>query len=233
MQEVAPEGIDETVEARLRNRLAVVGGILLAAWLATLILCLVLAVPGAAGMVRGLALELVLGREAGIPVALDGGASPPWLVAILSATQDIAIAGLVFPLFLYLLHRYHDHPNVLMRKLRELETEAQKHEAFARRWGPLGVFAFMLVPFLVNGPLVGAAVGRVAGIPTRHLILPVVASTAVAAAAWTFFYNRLFAAVGDLHPAVAPVLTLLIVALFLGLALVSQARAARAAKAAK
>lgn len=215
-------------EDRLRRTLAVAGAVLLLVVAAELVVYKVLGGLGAGALARGLAVELVLGREPALPIALGGGA-PPWLVAQLSATQDIAIGALAFPLFLFALARYRDAPNLVMRKLRDLEAEAQKHQAFARRWGPLGLFAFMLVPFLVNGPLVGAAVGRLAGIPTRHLVLPVVGSTVVASFAWTYFYDRLFALTGNLHPLLAPAITVGLVALFLGLALLNVGKKSKAA----
>ncbi|MEK6985010.1 MAG: small multi-drug export protein [Candidatus Thermoplasmatota archaeon] len=223
METPAPEAAGE---AGLRRALAVAGAVLLLFVAAELLAYKLVDGVGAGALARGLAVELVLGREPALPIALGGGA-PPWLVAQLSATQDIAIGALAFPLFLYALARYRDAPNFVMRKLRDLEAEARKHEAFARRWGPLGLFAFMLVPFLVNGPLVGAAVGRLAGIPTRHLILPVVGSVLVASFAWTYFYNRLFALTGNLHPLLAPAITIGLVAIFLGLALLNLGKKAR------
>jgi hypothetical protein len=85
-------------------------------------------------------------------------------------------------------------------RIRRFEAAAERHEKYVRRWGPLGVFTFMLMPFLVNGPLVGLLVGRIAGIRTRHLLLPVVGATAVGAGAWTFFYDRMLGLARGLHP---------------------------------
>ncbi len=87
---------------------------------------------------------------------------------------------------------------------------------FVHRWGGLGVFLFMLVPFLVNGPLVGAIAGRLTGLRTTDLMLPVVASTCIAAVAWTYFYDEVFRLAGDLDPLLPPILTAIVVGLVLG-----------------
>lgn len=223
---MAAEGFRRLPSRALQGRLLAAGGLLLAVAIAEV--TLILAVDREAGwaLVAGLGIEMMAGREAGIPVALAGGA-PPWVVAQLSWIQDVAIGCLAFPAFLVLLERYRDRNTFLMRKLRDLETAAQHHQRFLRRWGPFGVFLFMLVPFLINGPLVGAVAGRIAGIRTRYLLLPVSAATAVAAAAWTYAYDALFAAVGGLHPLAAPVLTGALVGALLTAGLVQDLRRQR------
>jgi uncharacterized membrane protein len=178
---------------------------------------------------RALAVEVVVGREAAFPIALGGGVPAPLLVQV-SATQDIGIFCILFPLFLRLMHRRGDSPGWLMTRLRKVQEAAQHHRGFANRWGPWGVFAFMLVPFLVNGPLVGGVMGRLAGIPTKSLLLPVAASTVVAAFAWTYLYDGMLRLAGDLHPALPPALTIAIVSLLVGWLLFGEWRQARKAR---
>jgi len=144
------------------------------------------------GLVRGFSTELFLGREGGIPTYLAWGV-PPLLVFQFSFAQDVAAGFLVYPFFLHALHKHHNADNVLMRRLRRIEAAAARHRNLVDRWGAVGVFLFMLAPFLVNGPLVGLMVGRVAAIRTRYLVAPVVLATGVAAAAWTFAYGRMLA----------------------------------------
>jgi hypothetical protein len=159
---------------------------------------------------RELFVEITVGREASFPIALDGHV-PPLLLAQVSFTQDIGLFCAVFPPFLRIMQRHHDSPGWIMGRLRRIQAQARKHGRVALRWGPWGVFAFMLVPFLVNGPIVGGAMGRLAGIPTRSLLLPVVASTVVAAFAWTYFYDVLLGWAGRLDPAVPFLLTACVV----------------------
>lgn len=169
----------------------------------------------------GVVIEIFSGREAGIPVALQGGA-PPWLVAQVSFTQDVAAAAIAYPLFLWALHHYHDRDNFFMRRLRRIESAAARHEAYVHRWGPVAVFGFMLVPFAINGPLAGGILGRLAGIPTHYLYLPVIGATAVAALSWTYAYDTLFRVVDDVDGRIAPLATVAILALVVGFMVLSE-----------
>lgn len=156
--------------------------------------------PGVArALVQGVVTEVFTGREGGIPVALQGGA-PQLLVFQYSVTQDLAAGFLVYPLFLYVLHRFWDSEAYVMRRLRRIESKARRHQEYVERWGPLGLYFFMLTPFLVNGPLFGLVLGRLAGMHTRNLLVPVVAATVTAAAVWTFFYEHALRVANSVDP---------------------------------
>lgn len=205
---------------RMRSRglervVLVVGVLLLGAVLAELILLTVAFPPQGIALWRAVAVEVVAGREAAIPIALGGGV-PRWMVAQVSATQDIGVVCLAYPLFLRAMHHFRDSRGWLMTRLRRIQKDADEHRGLVRRWGGFGIFVFMLVPFLVNGPLVGAIAGRLTGLNTRDLMLPVVASTCIAAVAWTYFYDALLRLAGGLHPLLPPILTAVVVGLVLG-----------------
>jgi uncharacterized membrane protein len=227
------EGLRRMDNVGLERTMFATGAVLLLVVLGEA-LALTLLRPEAGGALwRALAVEVTVGREAAFPIALNGGVPPPLLVQV-SATQDTGVFCILFPLFLRLMHRYGDSPNWFMARLRKVQAAAHHHRGFARRWGPWGVFVFMLVPFLVNGPLIGGVMGRLAGIPTKSLLLPVIGSTAVAAFAWTYLYNGMLSLAGDLHPALPPILTIAIVsALFAWLLIGEWLEARKARKAAK
>jgi uncharacterized membrane protein len=155
---------------------------------------------------RELAVEITVGREASFPIALDGHV-PPLLLVQVSFTQDIGLFCVLFPVFLRVMQRFQRRDNWIMRRLRRIQVAAGRRSHVARRWGPVGIFVFMLVPFLVNGPIIGGAMGRLAGMPTKSLLIPVFASTVVAAFAWTYFYDALLGWAGHLHPALPFILT--------------------------
>lgn len=208
-------------KASLELRFVLVGLILICAVLTELIIATALWPEAGIALWQGMAVEMFTGREAGIPISLQGGA-PPWVVAQLSATQDIGIVCLAYPALLWTLHRFRDRDNLIMRRLRRIEAHAAKHQKFVHRWGPLGIATFMLIPFLINGPLLGATMGRLTGIRTRYLIAPVVAATVIAAFMWTYAYDALFALVDGLDPRVPPLLTIVLVGGFVGWAIVGE-----------
>lgn len=196
------EGFPRRSGPRLRETIAVVSATMLVGRLVELAVLPWVQPDAGRALWKMWFVEMFAGREAGIPFAI--GHVNTLLVAQVSAMQDIAMAGVVYPGFLYLLARYRHRDNLVMRKLRRIEAQARSNRHFVDRWGPLGVFAFMMVPFLVNGPLLGAAMGRLSGIPTRFLILPVVLATVLCSVLWTYFYDFLFSLV---DPRWGPLLT--------------------------
>jgi uncharacterized membrane protein len=204
------------MENQALERALIVTGLMLLGGLVAEIMLLTLWFPDQGiAMWQAMAVELVAGREAAIPIALGGGA-PRWLVAQASATQDLGIVCVVYPLFLRLMHHFQDRRNWFLDRMRRIQADADRHRGLVRRLGGFGIFLFMLVPFLINGPLVGAVAGRLTGMRTTDLIVPVVAATVAAAAAWTYFYNQVLSLAGDMHPLLPPILTAVIVGLVLG-----------------
>jgi uncharacterized membrane protein len=199
----------------LERALLSIGVLLLGAVLAELILLTVAAPRQGSALWRMVGVEIVAGREAALPIALRAGV-PRWMVAQVSATQDLGVVCLAYPLFLRAMHHFEDRRNWLLDRLRRVQRDADAHRGFVRRWGGFGLFVFMLVPFLINGPLVGAIAGRLGGMRTPDLILPVVAATCVASVAWTYFYAQVLSLAGDVHPLLPVVLTVAIVGLVLG-----------------
>lgn len=199
----------------LERMVLLAGAVLLGGLLAELIFLTVAFPAQGSALWRMLAVEVVAGREAAIPVALRSDV-PRWIVAQVSTTQDIGVVCFAYPLFLRLMHRFQDRRNWFFDRMRRIQSDADAHRGFVHRWGGLGVFLFMLVPFLVNGPLVGAIAGRLTGLRTMDLVLPVLASTCISALAWTYFYDEVFKLAGDLHPLLPPILTAVVVGLVLG-----------------
>ena len=183
-----------------------------------------------AGLALMVALENVVGREGAIPLASQEHV-PAWLIAQVSFLQDLAVVGLAFPVFLYLLGRFHDRDNLLMRRLRRIERSAHARRHLVDRWGAVGIFLFMIVPFLLNGPLVGAILGRLAGMHNKALLAPVVLATAAAATAWAYGYDRLYRVVDGVDSRLTFALTALILAVVLTLMLVGELSSERAEQA--
>lgn len=150
-------------------------------------------------ILRGVAGELLTGREAGIPVFLEGGV-PPLLAMQYSAMQDLAVSFIVYPIFIFLLKRYYDRNNFVMRWVKRTQDAAERRERMIQRHGPVFLFFFMLIPFMVNGPLVGLLIGRLVRIRMHVLVAVVVAATLVPAVAWTLFYNTLFNWIDNVVP---------------------------------
>ena len=178
------------------------------------------------GLVQMVATENFAGREGAIGLALNRGA-PPWLTAQVSATQDLVVVALAFPVFLHLLAKYHDRDNIVMRRLRKVEAAADRHRKVADRWGAIGIYVFMVIPFLVNGPLVGAVAGRLAGMTRHAIVLPVILATVTAAFAWSYGLDALQDFMKQFHDKLPIFLTMAILSVVVLVMFVMEWRDAR------
>ena len=215
------EGMRRMRSRGLEQSLLIGGAVLLNAIAVELALLGLLSSSMGLGMWRAVGVEMLLGREAAIPVARQSGA-PRWLIAQVSATQDIGVFLLAYPLFLRLMSRPVKKKGWLRRRLEKIQEDADEHRGIVHRWGGFGVFLFMLVPFLVNGPLVGGIAGRLAGLRTTDILVPVVASTCIGAVAWTYFYDAVLGLAESVHPALPYILTFVIVGGLIGTLLLKE-----------
>jgi hypothetical protein len=165
----------------------------------------------AVGLAATMAAELVTGRETAIPLALDRGVPPAW-IATTSILQNLAMAALVVPLVLAAIRRAEHHAGFSGRLLRRLHAaaEAQRHKA-GSAWG---IFLFMLVPFLANGPIIAGVLGRLIGIDAGRLALAIVAAVILTATSWSFAHSALTDVLARVNPRLArvPAMLALIVA---------------------
>ena len=115
-----------------------------------------------------------------------------WLTIILSVvstiivwgivvTQDLITTKWVYPLFYLFRRKQTGKQNFFGYFFAKMERNAKKHQPFIEKYGGWGIFLFMLIPFAVNGPLIGAIIGKLAGVRTRNILPAVVGSTAARA----------------------------------------------------
>jgi uncharacterized membrane protein len=165
----------------------------------------------AIGLAATMAAELVTGRETAIPLALDRGVPPAW-IAITSILQNLAMAALVVPVIMAAIRQTERRGGVFGRLLRQIHdaTESRRH----KDRGAWGIFLFMLVPFLANGPIIAGVLGRLIGIDARRLALAIVAAVILTATAWSFAHAALAHALASVDPRLArvPAMLALIVA---------------------
>ncbi len=162
--------------------------------------------------------ELFLGREPGIAQGITSGLSPLF-VFFLSSMQDIITVCLMFSLIWSLLLHWRGSDNWFGRIIDRLESAAEKGRGLVKKYKMAGLYLFMLIPFIVNGPMIGALLGKAMRIKTWPIIVTVICAQITAAAAWTLAWNSLHGVLALLHPAVPYVFTgcfILIIAVILG-----------------
>lgn len=153
-----------------------------------------------AGLASAMLAELATGREAAIPLALVTGI-PPLFVAMASIAQNLALAALLVPLVGQAVERSAQRQSFAARFMRGLHESALERLARARSAWTL--FAFMLVPFIANGPILAGAIGTMAGLPARRMVPAIVAAVVLTATAWTYGYHALAAALASIDERLA------------------------------
>lgn len=105
----------------------------------------------------------------------------------------------------------------LRNMLDRLHRSAETHKDKVQRYGLIGLFVFVWLPFWMTGPVVGCIIGFLLGLKARFNIPVVLSGTYVAIFGWAFFLRRLHGRVAS-YSSYAPMVlfALLIVVIILG-----------------
>ena len=105
----------------------------------------------------------------------------------------------------------------LRNMLDRLHRSAETHKDKVQRYGIIGLFVFVWLPFWMTGPVVGCIIGFLLGLKARFNIPVVLAGTYVAIFGWAFFLRQLRDRVAS-YSSYAPmvIFALLIVIIILG-----------------
>ncbi len=176
----------------------VVGAVLFAAAVLQPLLAFLVEPAWAVGLAAAMAAELVIGREAAIPLAVAAGVPAAW-IAVTSILQNLALAALIVPLAVRGAHAIEARRGAWGRLLHNLHAGASKQVHQGRNaWA---LFGFMLLPFVPNGAAIAGLIGSLAGIQARRLALVLASAVTITATAWSFGYAWLADALASVHPA--------------------------------
>ncbi len=105
----------------------------------------------------------------------------------------------------------------LKNTLERIHMTAETHKDKVQRYGIIGLFVFVWLPFWMTGPVVGSVIGFLLGLKARINIPVVLAGTSVAILGWAFFMRRLNERVASYSSyAAIIILILLIVIVIIG-----------------
>jgi hypothetical protein len=74
--------------------------------------------------------------------------------------------------------------------VRDAALERELAALKSRRFGVAGLFVFVFMPFWMTGPVVGAVIGYLLGLPTRTTLAVVLAGTYAAVAVYALFLDQ-------------------------------------------
>ncbi len=149
-------------------------------------------------------LTAVFGRAAGILFGYSAGIATPTVVFI-AAVAETATVLIFYPLFVFSCqHLLVIRP--LQKAFSRTLTAAEKHKVLIRRYGTLGVFAFVLFPFWATGPIVGCVIGFLMRMPAWLNMATVLSATYVAIAIWAYLLRHVHAQASAYGPYAASIL---------------------------
>jgi len=134
-------------------------------------------------------LNLTIGRAAGMSFGYASGLGHPAVISSNVLVETIQVL-VVYPLFVLGWNNLVDVRH-MRRFLVSMRQSAEASQARVARYGMVGLFVFVFLPFWMTGPVIGAIIGYLLGLKARHTLPTVLAATYLAVAIWAVFFERL------------------------------------------
>ncbi len=122
-------------------------------------------------------LNLTVGRAAGMSFGYASGLQPSSVITSSVLVETIQVL-VIYPLF------------VLSWKSL-VDARRMLRKTWVARYGMVGLFAFVFLPFWMTGPVVGSVIGFLIGLKARHNLPVVLSATYVAVVIWAVFFDRM------------------------------------------
>lgn len=136
-------------------------------------------------------LNLVIGRAAGMSFGYASGFGHAQVVPLNMLVETIQVL-VVYPLFVLSWRQLIRVPR-LQAFLSRMHRAAVTHGGSVRKFGIVGLFVFVFVPFWMTGPVVGSIIGFLIGLRPYVNVGVVLAATYVAIGVWALLLNELSA----------------------------------------
>jgi uncharacterized membrane protein len=133
--------------------------------------------------------DIMFGRAAAMIFGYSQGLGHATVIPVCIIIETILVL-LFYPLFVFSWRRL-----LVIKWLRNtferVHRTAEAHKAKVQKYGTIGLFVFVWLPFWMTGPVVGCVIGFLLGLKARLNIPVVVGGTSVAIFGWAFFTRRI------------------------------------------
>jgi len=165
-------------------------GLLLSALTIIGLVGLSLFAPGHAPVLGALtALNVVVGRAAGMSFGYAAGLGHSVVIPANMLIESIQVL-IVFPLFV-LSWRHLLEIRALKSFMARIEKVAKARRTMLHRYGMIGLFVFVFIPFWMTGPVVGSVMGFLIGLRPWLNMAIVLTATYVAIGVWAVMLHGL------------------------------------------
>ena len=142
--------------------------------------------------------NIIFGRAVSMSLGYAGGYDHA-LVLPVNMWVETVLVLLFYPLFVFSMRKLVVFP-ILKRFLERTHAAAERHHDKVRRYGIVGLFIFVWVPFWMTGPVVGAAIGYLLRFPAWLTLSIVLAGTCIAMLGWGYLLFGLYTRVAVFGP---------------------------------
>lgn len=134
-------------------------------------------------------LNLLIGRAAGMSFGYANGLDHAVVIGSNVLVETIQVLVL-YPLFALSWRNLMDVRR-LRRVLVEMRRSAEASRPQVARFGMLGLFVFVFLPFWMTGPVVGSIIGFLLGLKPRQNLAIVLTATYAAIGVWALLFEQL------------------------------------------
>ena len=134
-------------------------------------------------------LNMTVGRAAGMSFGYASGLHHPSVIASSVLVETIQVL-VIYPLFVLSWNRVVEARH-MRRLLVGMRRSAEANQSRVARYGMIGLFAFVFLPFWMTGPVVGSVIGFLIGLKARHNLSIVLSATYAAVAIWAVFFEHM------------------------------------------
>lgn len=134
-------------------------------------------------------LNLTVGRAAGMSFGYASGLHHPSVITSSVLVETIQVL-VIYPLFVLSWKSLVDARH-MQRLLVSVRRSAEANQSRVARYGMVGLFAFVFLPFWMTGPVVGSVIGFLIGLKARHNLPVVLSATYVAVVIWALFFESM------------------------------------------
>ncbi len=155
------------------------------------------------------ATNILFGRAAGISFGYSFELSNVMVICTNIIIETILVL-IFYPLFVFS-WRSILVIKPLRRIMKRTSIAAEAHQDTIRKYGIIGLFMFVWIPFWMTGPMVGCAVGYLLGLsPWKNLTI-VLSSTCLAVFCWALLLREIHDKVAEYGPYASTALVIIII----------------------
>jgi len=153
------------------------------------------------------AIDIVLGRAFCMWFGYSLGLGHRTVIPICIIVETILVL-IFYPLFVFS-WRHLLVINRLKNTFERIRKSAETHKDKVQKYGIIGLFFFVWLPFWMTGPVVGCVIGFLVGLRAWLNLIVVLAGTYVAILGWAFFLRQFHDSVASYSSQAAMVLMVL------------------------